>query len=243
MTWTPENNTTPTGLLTPDQLAALKERGPWVHFTGHDWFTVVGVPFWHTSLVYRRKPTPAATPEAPALTEARVREIFAEMMAARELAPAAEPFKIEVGKFYRTRDGHRVGPITTVDDCEGVRFYVEGVGLYFADGTFGYGDKCRCESYDAIAEWVDEAPPPEPTPATTKPSVDWSQIAEPFDWIARDQDGRTFAIDKEPAADGANWLAKDARCRRIDGLIPSYRPGTCDWRDSLICRPGKEGGA
>ncbi len=242
MTWTPENNTTPTGLLTTDQLAALKERGPWLCYSewGDEWLDISS-PTWLPFLTYRRKLQ--AAPEAPALTEAQVahvRAIFAEMLADKAAPQEPAPLRIEEGKFYRTRDGQKVGPITTVEDCEGARFYVEDVGLYFDDGTFGYGDVCRCRPFDAIAEWVDEAPTPAAAP--TQDSVDWSQIARPFDWIARDEDGAVFAFDCAPTVECDVWNS-DGRQRRIDALIPSYDPGTCGWRDSLICRPGKEGDA
>ncbi len=193
--WTPENNTTPWRDLTSEQQAALKERGPW-EYRGVDddiWSYRETFPHFFDPLIYRRKPTPAAAPEAPALTksadpedlrirfsndgcsvlipvdEASVRAIVAEMLAARELAPAAEP---------------------------------------------------------------------EPIPAPTKPSVDWSQIAEPFNWIARDEDGLAYAMTERPEAFTSSWSGGDYR--RIDDLIQSYRPGSCNWRDSLICRPGEE---
>jgi hypothetical protein len=76
-------------------------------------------------------------------------------------------------------------------------------------------------------------------PAPLAPDiVDWSQVT--VDWIARDQFGCAYGFFKRPTlASGAIW---NQRCYRIDGLIPSYRLGTVDWRDSLISRPGVEGG-
>ena len=62
--------------------------------------------------------------------------------------------QIEVGKYYRTRDGMKVGPMARADN-EGAQFYSNDCGLYFADGTFGYGETCRCANLDIIAEWTE----------------------------------------------------------------------------------------
>jgi hypothetical protein len=70
--------------------------------------------------------------------------------------------KIEAGKYYRTRDGQKVGPMNNTDN-EGAKFYSIVTGLYFEDGTFGYGESIRCPRLDLIAEWTDEPAKPGPT--------------------------------------------------------------------------------
>lgn len=62
--------------------------------------------------------------------------------------------KIEAGKYYRTRDGQKV-QIHEEADNEGAQFYSKDCGLYFADGTFGYGETTRCPNLDLIAEWTE----------------------------------------------------------------------------------------
>jgi hypothetical protein len=62
--------------------------------------------------------------------------------------------QIEVGKYYRTRDGQKV-QIHEEADNEGAQFYSKDCGLYFADGTFGYGETTRCPEQDLIAEWTE----------------------------------------------------------------------------------------
>ena len=63
-----------------------------------------------------------------------------------------EVFKIEAGKYYKTRDGRKVGPTRT----GGQYIYVEGRSYYY-DGR-------RCRSHetgdDLISEWLDETPSP-----------------------------------------------------------------------------------
>lgn len=66
---------------------------------------------------------------------------------------ASAPFRIEAGKFYRTRDGRRVGPMESRDGWGGpfVWQYDRGRLIYRQDGTnFEPGER------DLIAEWVDE---------------------------------------------------------------------------------------
>jgi hypothetical protein len=72
--------------------------------------------------------------------------------------------KLEVGKKYVTRKGSIVGPMIATDNAD-AKFFAEDSGLYFEDGTFGYGEYCRCENFDIVAELVDETPDSDTTSA------------------------------------------------------------------------------
>jgi hypothetical protein len=88
--------------------------------------------------------------------------------------------------------------------------------------------------------------------ADTKPSIDWTHIAEGWNWLARDADGLGFLYTEKPQVFTTCWMGEGKEYARThtsyrfgtcdwrNSLI-SYRPGTCDWRESLICRPGYEG--
>lgn len=86
-----------------------------------------------------------------------------------EIEPVAaaepEPLQLEAGKYYRTRDGRKVGPATQRDGCAAMylecRWVIDGV-LYQDDGTFADGGY---SANDLIAEWVDE-------PKSTKEILD-----------------------------------------------------------------------
>lgn len=72
--------------------------------------------------------------------------------------------QLEVGKYYRTRDGRKVGPMEKVNVRGWSGFSDEEYGHIFQkDGTHGDGDdhfSCianECE-LDLIAEWTDEQP-------------------------------------------------------------------------------------
>lgn len=67
-----------------------------------------------------------------------------------ELAPA---LTIETGKFYRTRDGRKVGP--AVGDGRAERFSLGEKFLYRTDGKYMFNSSESLDG-DLIAEWVDE---------------------------------------------------------------------------------------
>jgi hypothetical protein len=70
---------------------------------------------------------------------------------------------LEAGKYYRTWDGEKVGPMEIVQlkgSTPGYLFCSEG-RTYDTDGTYLNDDPSR---YDLVAEWTDEPTSPEPTP-------------------------------------------------------------------------------
>jgi hypothetical protein len=70
-------------------------------------------------------------------------------------------------------------------------------------------------------------------------TVDWSHVAEPYNWHARDESGQGFFFEEEPTKYDFYWTA-DGKYRS-SAAHASYRPGTVDWRDSKISRPGVKG--
>lgn len=72
----------------------------------------------------------------------------------------------------------------------------------------------------------------------TKDTVDWSQVAEGWDWMARDENGRAYFFRGKPTRDGPIWV--DSGHGAASVIVSSYVRGTCDWKDSLLTRPGKE---
>ena len=81
-----------------------------------------------------------------------------------ELIPA--PFTIETGKFYRTREGLKVGPI----DHNGFGVYgaPEYPGYWYENGL-SYSDNTHSPT-DLIAEWVD-APASNDNARSSKPAI------------------------------------------------------------------------
>lgn len=79
--------------------------------------------------------------------------------------------QLEVGKYYRTRDGRKVGPMEESNSGDTGGFYCDGFGLYRKDGRFGYGANCFCDAFDTIAEWTDE-PPQNTQPIPSSHTID-----------------------------------------------------------------------
>ena len=75
-----------------------------------------------------------------------------------------------------------------------------------------------------------------PLPAT-KPSVDWSALDKKWKFMAMDRKGWIYAYSDRPEIDCQEWATPGGDHINISGLLTSYKPGTCDWRDSLIERP------
>ena len=80
------------------------------------------------------------------------------------VAPATATLTIEAGKYYKTRDGRKVGPMTNYPGSCGGRYPFESEGfIWQADGTNYDGVDSR---HTLIAEWVDEPAPAEPIHVT-----------------------------------------------------------------------------
>ena len=78
---------------------------------------------------------------------------------------------------------------------------------------------------------------PTPRPELTPDSIDWSHVAQGFDYCARDNNGEAYLSQDLPTIASQLWCA--GIYVRAD-VFASYRPGTVDWRDSLITRPGRK---
>lgn len=70
-----------------------------------------------------------------------------------------------------------------------------------------------------------------------KPSVDWSQVPDCWNWMATDKDGGTFFFRTEPSIVGMYWKGSEHANIVVHMMHTSFVPGTCDWKDSLVQRP------
>ena len=90
--------------------------------------------------------------------------------------------------------------------------------------------------------WDDVKALPAATATGTKPSLNWDHLRPDLVAIARDENGAGYGYPGVPVMDEAEWLATDGDAWCVYALA-SYTPGTCDWRDSLVMRPGHKGDA
>ena len=73
--------------------------------------------------------------------------------------------------------------------------------------------------------------------ALTKPSINWDHVHPDYKWMATDQNGKVFLHTIKPHIDGEYWMGGlYAHTCSYASLVP----GTCDWRASLVVRPGVE---
>jgi hypothetical protein len=89
--------------------------------------------------------------------------------------PVAEPLRIQTGKFYKTHDGRKVGPMFSYSSSKGWWAIAYGdANIWLADGK--HKPDCTQGSYmseagDLIAEWVD-TPVTQPVRDITAATVD-----------------------------------------------------------------------
>ena len=76
-----------------------------------------------------------------------------------------------------------------------------------------------------------------PEPALTKPTVPWEVVADKWICAARDENGKIYLYDDRPTLFKSAWysLGQNVNCSMLKA-----DPGTCDWKDSLVYRPGCE---
>lgn len=74
-------------------------------------------------------------------------------------------------------------------------------------------------------------------PAPTKPSIDWDHVEDWVTCMATDEDGETNHWERVPELSRVGRWRSGGKCASAKGF-KSFRPGTCDWRDSLVMRPG-----
>ena len=74
----------------------------------------------------------------------------------------------------------------------------------------------------------------------THPTINWYQVAPEYKWLAMDKSGVCYLYRTTPYIPHSaqtTWLPVGQRVR-ADVLL-SFKPGTCDWKDSLVERPAE----
>ena len=77
--------------------------------------------------------------------------------------------------------------------------------------------------------------PVEIVKVATKPSIDWSHVNERFQWLATDDDGKSYLYVEEPQQDEHRW--ETGQTYTSAAHFASFTPGTCNWKHSLVKRP------
>ena len=117
--------------------------------------------------------------------------------------------KIEEGKYYRTSDGHRVGPMKP-GGYEGWPWIVEeGNGYFWADNGSSVG---AIDSPDLIAEWTDEPRP-------------WKDLTdeEKGALLLAEYEGPNFCVEYKPNGDDG-WGQKHKAEAYVDDWTYRIKP-------------------
>lgn len=72
-------------------------------------------------------------------------------------------------------------------------------------------------------------------------SIDWDALKDEYICAARDAFGTPYAYTKEPKTEYGQWMFKSHDTKAVPIIsLKSYDPGTVEWDESLIWRPGHE---
>lgn len=75
----------------------------------------------------------------------------------------------------------------------------------------------------------------------TKPSIEWSHVADRYKWLAVSKYDRGWLFEYKPDVGREGWLLSvdetGANAFSSADAFSSYVRGTCDWKDSLVKRP------
>ena len=74
--------------------------------------------------------------------------------------------------------------------------------------------------------------------AETRPEIDWDHVHHDFNYLAEDDAGSPQLFPYEPKRFCDQWNLAGLGSEVLAITHASYKPGTCDWKDSLIKRPG-----
>jgi len=85
--------------------------------------------------------------------------------------------------------------------------------------------RCRGDALDLV---------PLQAEALTQPSVNWDHIADDWNAMAKDENGRIWFYAEVSGISGDAWNGSRPVSMKA---LASLDPGTCDWRDSLVRRP------
>lgn len=69
-------------------------------------------------------------------------------------------------------------------------------------------------------------------------SFDFSHLADKFNFVARDEDGEVYAYEDKPRLSRGFWDTDSGEYIRVNNFFASYRNNGCDWKESLLVRPG-----
>lgn len=109
--------------------------------------------------------------------------------------------------------------------------YDQGYSVRWEEGYCGNDYPCA-EILTALLERRVSLEKPEPR---EMPSIDWSHVAQEFEWLAIDNDGSATLFEKSPQMIDNEW---DSEENFLDATaFASFKRGNVPWNESLVKRP------
>lgn len=115
----------------------------------------------------------------------------------------------------------------TKQAIETMQAFVEGKQI-----EVDYSGEWR-EVVDPLWNWFDA----EYRVMEIKPSINWDHVSPEWKWMATDKAGHTYLFNDLPPQGKTGWWGPRINCT-IASSFASFNPGNCDWKDSLVERPG-----
>lgn len=72
--------------------------------------------------------------------------------------------------------------------------------------------------------------------AITKPSINWDHVSEKYNYLAVNENGQSYLYGDKPSVGSSAWRYNGGNFMIAADSHASFKPGTCDWKDSLISR-------
>ena len=105
-----------------------------------------------------------------------------------------------------------------------------------------------CEVTIGMIRWMDAKCPywspwtayrVKPKPPT-KPSINWDHVSDKYNYLVENKSGGALLSNARPTERHYGFWQVTGGSVGTAKTFASYKPGTCDWKDSLVCRPGFE---
>lgn len=73
--------------------------------------------------------------------------------------------------------------------------------------------------------------------APKRPSINWDHVASGWNYLSENGNGSAYLYREKPELGSYYWKSPSILFAKY---FTSFKPGTCDWKDSLVTRPGVE---
>lgn len=73
-----------------------------------------------------------------------------------------------------------------------------------------------------------------------KPSINWDEVTKHYNYLVQQPFGGCYLFKSKPYIKSISWGNEQEKCGLQIKSHSSLNLGDCDWKESLVCRPGFE---